>query len=129
MKTLRMLASLALCLIPALAAAGSFSAVIVIIDREHSMARGSLTGARINSGQEFILCSVSMQSSLRVGIRDAGTCSARDARGGVAHCTTREPDLLQAMLAINSASEVRFGWDAANTCTFITIVHASSNLE
>lgn len=128
MKTLRVLALLAVCLIPALATAGSFSAVIVSIDREHSMARGSLTGARINSGQEFILCSVSMQSSAR-GIRDAGTCSARDARGGVAHCATREPDLLQAMLSINPASEVRFGWDLANACTFITVVNASSNLE
>ena len=128
MKTLRVLASLVLCLGPALASAGIFSAVIVSIDRTHSVARGSLTGARINSGTEFIQCSVSMQSSAR-GIRDVGTCSVRDARGGVASCTTREPDLLQAMLSINAASEIRFGWDTLNACTFVTVVHASSNLE
>jgi hypothetical protein len=128
MKTLRVLALLPLFLSPALAAAGSFSAVIVSIDRSHSVARGSLTGARINSGSEFILCSVSMQSVTR-GIRSVGTCSARDARGAVASCTTRETGLLQAMLSINSASEVRFGWDLENACTFVAVVNASSNLE
>lgn len=128
MKTLRVLALLVVCLTPALAAAGSFSAVIVSIDRTHSVARGSLTGARISFGTEFIQCSVSMQSSTR-GIRNTGTCSARDARGAVASCTSREPDLLQAMLSITPASEIRFGWDLANACTFVAVVHASSNLE
>jgi hypothetical protein len=128
MKTFRALALTLAILAPALAAAGSFSAVIVSIDRTHSVARGSLTGARINSGNEFILCSVSMQSSSR-GIRNTGTCSARDARGAVASCTTHEFALLQAMLSISPASEVRFGWDLANACTFVAVVHASSNLE
>ncbi len=125
MKSLRALALLPLCLSPALAAAGSFSPVIVSIDRSRSVARGSLTGARINTGSEFIQCSVSMQSATR-GIRSVGTCSARDA---VASCTTRETGLLQAMLSINSASEVRFGSDLENACTFVAVVNASSNLE
>lgn len=128
MKTFRVLALLLLCLAPAFAAAGSFSAVIVSIDRTHSVAGGSLTGARINAGNEFIQCSVSMQSRTR-GIGNSGSCSARDSRGTVASCSTREPELLLAILAINSASTVRFGWDAANACTFVAVVHASSNLE
>jgi hypothetical protein len=128
MNTLRLLALLALCLGPALASAGSFSAVVVSIDRTHAVARGSLTGARINAGNEYIQCSVSMQSRTR-GITNTGFCSARDSRGGVASCSTREPELLLAILAINSTSEVRFGWDVANACTFVAVVQASSNIE
>ena len=128
MKTVRAFALLLLCLAPALTSAGIFSAVIVSIDRTHSVARGSLTGARMNLGTEFIQCSVSMQDPTR-GIRNVGSCSVRDARGAVASCTTRDPNLLQAMLSLNTASEVRFGWDLANACTFVTVVHASSNVE
>jgi hypothetical protein len=128
MKTSRLMAALLVCLTSTLAAAGSFSAVIVSIDRTHSIATGSLTGARLNAGQEFMRCSVTMQSITR-GIRNSGSCSARDARGGAASCSTFEPALLLAIQSIGPASEVRFGFDTANQCTFITVVQASSNLE
>lgn len=128
MRLHRVLAGIALSLASTLAFAGSFSAIIVSIDRTHLVASGSLTGARINAGTEFIRCSVSMQSPAR-GIRNSGTCSARDARGTVATCTTREPELIIAMLGINPASEVRFGWDLANTCTFVAVVQSSTNVE
>ena len=128
MKTSRLMTSLLLCLTSTLAAAGSFSAVIVSIDRTHSVVTGSLTGARLNPGQEFIRCSVTMQSVTR-GIRNSGACSARDKAGGLASCSTVEPTLLLAIQSIGPASEVRFGFDAANQCTFIAVVQASSNLE
>jgi len=128
MKTSRLFVLLLLCLASTVAAAGSFSAVIVSIDRAHSIATGSLTGARLNPGQEFIRCSVTMQSITR-GIRNSGSCSARDKGGIVASCSTFEPALLLAIQAIGPASEVRFGFDTANQCTFIAVVQASSNLE
>jgi hypothetical protein len=128
MEVRRFVPALFLALSPALVFAGSFSAVIVSIDRTHSVVTGSLTGARLNAGQEFIRCSVTMQSITR-GIRNSGNCSARDARGQVASCNTAEPTLLLAIQSIGPASEVRFGFDTANQCTFIAVVQASSNIE
>lgn len=128
MKSRHLFPALVCCLLPALASAGLFSAVIVSIDRAHSVARGSLTGARINPGNEYIQCSVSMQSVTR-GIRNAGSCIARDSRGTVATCSTHEPALLLAIQSIGPASEIRFGWDTANQCAFIAVTQASSNLE
>lgn len=128
MKKSRVLASLVAGLCPLLADAGIFSAPIVSIDRTHLVASGSLTGARLNAGGEFIRCSVSMQSRAR-NIRDTANCSARDRAGITASCSTTEPDLIAAVLAINPASEVRFGWDVANACTFIAVVQSSANVE
>jgi len=128
MKKSKLVTAFAATLSPVLACAGIFTAPIVNIDRTHLVASGSLTGARLNAGGEFILCSVSMQGAAR-NIRDSAGCSARDSRGIVASCRTLEPDLIAAVLSISPASTVSFGWDAVNACTFISVTQSSANVE
>lgn len=123
------LAALALALAPAMSHAGQFLGAAVSINTSASTARGSLVATRISPNKvEFINCSVTT-NSVSSGIVNAGFCTARDALGNLASCSTTESELMKAMQAITPASDVRFSWDANGHCSQIFVRNASSNLE
>ena len=123
------LAALVLCLAPSLGSAGLFLNAPVSIDVKGATARGSLTNARISTNSiEYMNCYVTTYSRTST-FTTSGHCTARDAAGVFAQCTTTEPELIKAIQSITPASDVRFGWDTGLLCTQIFVRNASFNLE
>lgn len=125
MRLTKMLIILVLGGFSVLAAAGTKTNTAVYIATSWGFAEGGLSSARYSSnGLEYISCDSYSSGYL--------TCSARDASGVSAYCstsTTSSPAFAGAIAGMNSASFVAFWWDTTSgACTNILLRNGSNYL-
>jgi hypothetical protein len=54
------------------------------------------------------------------------SCSAIDAKGNWAWCTSSNPEYVKAGQSISGDTDIEFMWDATGTCTGLYITNTSS---
>lgn len=94
----------------------------VTINQVSRWAFGSLGGVRNSYDTTQVLaCEISAR-----GDSINGLCTATDANGATAFCTTTKPNMLEAIKSISDTSYVLFEWDAMLNCTAISVRNGSS---
>lgn len=56
-----------------------------------------------------------------------GECFATDRNGNTAHCDTRVPEIVEAILSLRDDSYLTFGWNNGPDCTFVQVENASTH--
>lgn len=98
--------------------AGQHIRYSVVIDDRSMTASGSLGTARNSSNTyERIGCSVDSFG----GSDKTVICTAREASGNSAECSTSDPGIFDLAMNIDSDSYVQFGWDASSRCSRLSV--------
>ena len=85
----------------------------VVVDDANKQAFGTLVGARRSADNvQKLGCTVKANDAI---------CYATNAAGVYRSCTTTDPGLTAVARSINSESYLWFIWNAAGTCTAITV--------
>jgi hypothetical protein len=104
--------------------AGAKSRWPLKIDLASSTVQGSLATVRASRDTTSLLaCEVNGISGAYGG--NSVNCWAQDAAGVFASCTSNDPVMITAMSSLNNDSLIRFSWDAAGKCTYLTITNVS----
>jgi hypothetical protein len=97
----------------------------VVIDAAARSAKGTMGTVRSSADSvQSIGCAVRASTG---GSTATVNCYATDSAGHDVQCNVTAPNFVQAASAITSDSTLWFKWDAAGTCTYLSVENYSSN--
>jgi len=117
MKTKHVISAAALTLVSAVASAGLYQPRPVTLDFTNRFADGDMLTARdsLNPG-DFIGCGIRAQSGFAWGFCQAGHSQVE---GDFFTCYTEDPEMLDAIKALDDFSYILFRWDVDGNCTYV----------
>jgi hypothetical protein len=117
MKTKHVISAAALILVSSVASAGKYSPQELIFDMTNRTASGDMLTVRNSLNPlEFIGCGVRHLSGLTWGFCQAGIS---EVEGEFFTCYTEDPNLLEAIKALDDFSWITFRWDVDGNCAYI----------
>lgn len=117
MKAKHVITAAALALVSTVASGGLYQPRPVTLDIPGRFADGDMLTARDSLNPfEFIGCGIRHSSTFSTGFCQAGV---GEAEGEYFTCFTEDPNLLDAIRALDDFSYIVFRWDVDGNCTFI----------